>query len=100
MWYLYLVRCADGCLYTGISTDVSRRLAEHRDNRGARRLRGRGPLELVYQTAVGDRGAAQRIEYRVKRLDRHAKQALVEGRLELADLGDPMPPASRGTATA
>ena len=41
MWYLYLVRCADGALYTGISTDVMRRLAEHAANRGARRLRGR-----------------------------------------------------------
>jgi putative endonuclease len=99
MWYLYLVRCADGCLYTGISTDVSRRLAEHRNNRGARRLRGRGPLELVFQTAVGDRGSAQRVEYRVKRLDRHAKQALVDGRLALADLDDRVPPASGRAAT-
>ena len=100
MWYLYLVRCADGCLYTGISTDVARRLAAHQDNRGARRLRGRGPLELVFQSPVGDRGSAQRIEYRVKRLDRRAKQALVEGHLQLADLDDPMPPASGGAATA
>lgn len=100
MWYLYLVRCADGCLYTGISTDVARRLAAHRDNRGARRLRGRGPLELVFQTPVGDRGAAQRLEYRVKRLDRGVKQALVEGRIDLADLASSTTPTTRRTDTA
>ena len=62
MWHLYLVRCNDGSLYTGISTDVERRLDAHRNNRGARRLRGRGPLELVYSQPVGDRGLALSLE--------------------------------------
>ncbi len=83
LWYLYLIRCADGSLYTGITTDVQRRLDEHRHNRGARRLRGRGPLELVYSLPVGDRSRAQRIEHRVKRLRRAAKEALIAGRLSL-----------------
>lgn len=83
MWYLYLVRCADGSLYTGISTDVERRLAQHRSNRGARRLRGRGPLQLVFATRLGQRGLAQRVEYRVKRLSRTDKERLVRGEIGL-----------------
>jgi len=83
VWHLYLVRCGDGSLYTGISTDVERRLAAHRDNRGARRLRGRGPLELVFCSAVGDRAAALRVEYRVKQLSRRDKERLVRGEASL-----------------
>ena len=83
MWYLYLVRCADGSLYTGISTDVARRIEAHRLNRGARRLRGRGPLELVYANPLGNRSEAQRVEYRVKRLSRHDKERLVRGEFGL-----------------
>lgn len=78
-WYLYLVRCRDGSLYTGITTDVTRRIAAHRSNRGARRLRGRGPLELVYSHPLPDRSQAQRIEHRVKKLNREAKERLVRG---------------------
>lgn len=91
MWYLYLVRCPDGSLYTGISTDVDARFAAHQSNRGARRLRGRSPLELVFQQAVGTRSAAQRLEYRVKRLDRRAKQDLVDGKLALATVAELQP---------
>jgi putative endonuclease len=86
IWHLYLVRCADGTLYTGISTDVARRFAAHQRNRGARRLRGRGPLQLVYSQAVGNRSDALRLEYRVKRLDRVAKERLVNGETELTTL--------------
>lgn len=83
MWYLYLVRCHDGSLYTGISTDVQRRVEAHANNRGARRLRGRGPLELVFSQALGDRSLASRVEYRVKRLSRADKERLVRGDAEL-----------------
>ena len=84
---LYIVRCADGALYTGISVDVERRLAEHAaGKRGARSLRGKGPLELVFSEVVGDRSAASRLEYRVKQLSRAQKIELVAGRLELAAL--------------
>lgn len=79
MWYLYLVRCNDGSLYTGISTDVQRRFAAHEANRGARRLRGRGPLKLVYSHPMGDRGAALQMEHRVKRLSRADKEQLIRG---------------------
>ena len=83
MWYLYLVRCSDGSLYTGISTDVERRFAAHAANRGARRLRGRGPLELVYSQALGDRSLASRVEHRVKQLNRSDKERLIRGDLPL-----------------
>ena len=77
------MRCGDGSLYTGISTDVQRRFAAHVANRGARRLRGRGPLELVFTQALGDRSLAQRVEYRVKRLTRRDKERLVRGEASL-----------------
>lgn len=86
-WFLYLIRCRDGHLYTGITTDVDRRLQEHsRGPRGARFLRGRGPLTLAYQARVGSRGEALRAEYRVKQLRRVQKEALVNGRIELISL--------------
>jgi putative endonuclease len=68
---IYLVCCRDGTLYTGIATDVARRLAEHDGgSKGAKYLRGRGPLTLVFERRIGDRGLAQHIESRVKRLPR------------------------------
>jgi putative endonuclease len=71
---IYLIECSDGSLYTGIATDVERRLAEHRNSpRGARFLRGKGPLKLVFMREVGDRSLAARIEARVKRLPRSVK---------------------------
>ena len=79
---LYILRCADGSLYTGIALDVARRLEEHRNGtRGAKDLRGRTPLELVFEQPAGDRAAAQRLEHRVKRLSRTEKEALIGGDL-------------------
>ena len=76
-WSIYLLRCADGSMYTGIATDVSRRISEHEQGkRGAKYLRGRGPFELVYQRAVGDRSVATRIEYCIKQLSRSEKENL------------------------
>ena len=79
MWYLYLVRCNDGSLYTGISTDVQRRFTDHQHNRGARRLRGRGPLQLVYSHPIGDQGQALQMEHRVKQLSKTEKESLIRG---------------------
>ena len=84
---LYIVRCADGALYTGIATDVDKRLAEHASGvRGAKFLRGRGPLEVVFAESVGDRASALRLEHRVKRLTRAQKLELVRGERKLAEL--------------
>ncbi len=84
---LYIVRCADGTLYTGIATDVSKRLTDHETSpRGAKYLRGRGPLQVVFSEVVGDRASASQLEYRVKRLSRARKLALIEGRSALSEL--------------
>ncbi len=79
-WSLYVVRCDDGSLYTGISPDVTRRLSQHAAGQGARYLRGRAPLTLAGEVLVGDRALASRAEYRFKRLSRAEK---------LRFLGDP-----------
>lgn len=76
-WQLYMLQTAAGMLYTGITTDVNRRLQQHQQGRGARALRGKGPLTLVFHCAVGDRAAASRLEYQVKQLSRAQKLLLV-----------------------
>jgi putative endonuclease len=84
---LYLLRCADGTLYTGIARDVDARLAEHcHGRRGAKYLAGRGPVTIVFRQAVGDRSRAQTLEYRVKKLPRQGKLSLIAGELGLDDL--------------
>ena len=76
-WYVYILRCGDGTLYTGITDNVSRRLAAHRAGKGAKYTRGRGPLELVYREDCTDKSAALRREIAVKRLTRQEKLALI-----------------------
>jgi len=84
---LYILRCADDSLYTGIATDVHRRLAEHETGRrGAKYLRGRRPLRLEFCREVGDRAAASTLEHRVKRLTRAQKEALIAGRQSIVGL--------------
>jgi putative endonuclease len=84
---VYMVRCADGSLYTGIATDVTRRLSEHQSStRGAKYLRGRGPLLLVFEEEVGDRSSASRVEHHLKSLAKVDKEALVKGLRSLADI--------------
>ena len=77
-WYVYILRCGDGTLYTGITDDIPRRLAAHRAGKGAKYTRGRGPLELVYQERVPDKSAALRREYQIKRLTRQEKEQLIQ----------------------
>ena len=81
-WHLYLVRCRDGSLYTGITTNVARRFAEHQENSGAgaKYLRGRGPLVLVFQKKLGSRSLALGVESRVKKLPKARKEELVRTR--------------------
>lgn len=84
-WSLYLVRCSDGSLYTGIATDVGRRIAEHRrgGTRGAKYLRGRGPLTLAFHKALGSHAAAARAEAAVKKLSKARKEALATRQREM-----------------
>ena len=78
MWYLYILRCGDGTLYTGITTDVHRRLEAHRQGRGAKYTRGRGPLELIYQEECGTHSEALKRELAVKQMSRAEKETLME----------------------
>jgi putative endonuclease len=74
---VYLLRCADGTLYAGSTTDVEARAHAHNAGRGARYTAGRRPVEVVYQEECGSRSAALRREHALKRLTRSAKEALV-----------------------
>ncbi len=78
-WQVYIVRCADGTLYTGVAMDVTRRVAEHNGLRtsGARYTRARRPVKLVYQEKTANRSAACKREYRIKQLSRREKLALI-----------------------
>ena len=78
-WYLYVVRCRDGTLYTGISTDVDRRLAEHLSGGdvGSKYLKGRAPLTLLFQKRLGSRSLALKVESRIKRLSREKKEQMI-----------------------
>ena len=76
-WTVYILRCADGTLYTGITNDLDRRMAEHRSGTGAKYTKGRGPFQLVYQEACQDRGFASKRENEIKSLDRKSKLSLV-----------------------
>lgn len=76
-WYLYIIRCRDGSLYTGITTDVERRFAEHRANKGAKYLRGRGPLKLVFKKQIGKKEMALKIERLIKKLPKLQKEKIV-----------------------
>jgi putative endonuclease len=82
---VYILRCADDSLYTGIALDVSRRLEEHRSKtRGAKYLRGRLPVDLVFECAAGTRSDALRLEHRVKRMTRRQKEDLIAGRVSIS----------------
>lgn len=74
-----MIRCADGALYTGITTDVERRIGEHRSGgeKGAKCLRGRGPLAVVLSRGVGDRRSALKVEARIKRAPKQTKEAWI-----------------------
>ncbi|GAA0470454.1 MULTISPECIES: GIY-YIG nuclease family protein [Tatumella] len=76
-WSLYMVRTASGALYTGITTDVARRFMRHQQGNGAKALRGKGPLSLVFQCPAGDRSLASKLEYQLKQRSRRDKLLLV-----------------------
>jgi predicted GIY-YIG superfamily endonuclease len=75
--WVYMLRCADGSLYTGWSSDVQRRLLRHNAGTASRYTASRRPVELAFARAMEDRGAAMREEARIKRLDRAAKLAMI-----------------------
>ena len=88
-WYLYILRCGDDSLYTGITTDVEKRLEVHRSGKGAKYTRCRGPLELVYRETCGDHSQALKREWQIKALTRPEKERLIHG--GLSENGKSMP---------
>jgi putative endonuclease len=79
-WHLYILRCGDSSLYTGITVDVQARLAQHRDGTGAKYTRGRGPLELIYVEDCEDHSVALKREHQIKALTRAEKLALIQSK--------------------
>lgn len=80
-WYIYMLRTKAGALYTGIATDVARRLAEHETGkRGAKALRGKGPLALVFKRRMGVKPLALRVELAIKALSKPEKEVLAKSK--------------------
>ena len=79
-WVVYILRCADGSLYTGITNDLDRRMSEHEAGQGAKYTRGRGPLVLVYSENCEGRGEASKRENEIKSLRRDQKLELIAGK--------------------
>lgn len=77
-WHVYIVRCADKSLYTGVTTDVSRRVAEHNSGQGAKYTRSRTPVELVWSHPYKNRSEAQISECAIKKKSRKQKERLIE----------------------
>ena len=78
-WYVYLIECSDGCLYTGIAVDPVARFGAHLEGRGARYMRLHPPLRLLAAEAHRDRSAASKAEYRIKQLSAAEKRAYAAG---------------------
>lgn len=76
-WLVYIILCSDGSLYTGITTDLERRLTQHANGRGAKYFRGRAPGPVVYVERGHDRGSASRREAAIKRMTPAAKRRLI-----------------------
>ena len=76
-WFVYMLRCSDGSLYTGYTDDVQRRLAVHNSGKGAKYTRSRLPVSLVYREACADKSTALKREYAIKRLKKPEKEALI-----------------------
>jgi putative endonuclease len=90
-WFVYILRCADDTLYTGITRDVARRVIEHNAGQplGARYTHTRRPVALAWSEAVSSRSEAARREYALKRLDRQSKLALIDGQSAHANTSHP-----------
>lgn len=88
MWSVYMIRCGDNSLYTGISNDVAKRFAVHQsgNDRAAKYTRTRHPLQLVFTEEVGNRSTASRMEHYLKKLSKPQKERLVAGKIALSDL--------------
>jgi putative endonuclease len=87
-WFLYLIRCKDNSLYTGITTDVNRRFNEHKSNdrKGSKYLRGKAPLKLVLKKKIGNKSLASKVEAKVKKLPKANKELFVKGKIKIKEI--------------
>ena len=87
-WYLYILRINNGSLYTGITTNVERRITEHQQGgkKAAKYLRGKGPIEKIFSQKIGSRSEALQIERAVKKLSKAEKESIVQGNGDLTAL--------------
>ncbi|HET91771.1 MAG TPA: NUDIX domain-containing protein [Chloroflexi bacterium] len=95
-WFLYALRCADGTIYAGVTTDLDRRMAEHNTGRGARYTAGRRPVHPIAAWRFPDRGTAQRAEAHFRRLSREGKLTLIARREPFAGADFCLPSADAG----
>ena len=79
MWYVYILECSDGTLYTGITTDLDKRLSKHNNGKGSKYCKTRLPVILKMSYMVGNRSEASKEEYRIKKLTREEKLKLIGG---------------------
>ncbi|MGF1682870.1 GIY-YIG nuclease family protein [Photobacterium minamisatsumaniensis] len=87
VWSVYLIRTASNHLYCGVTTDVERRFKEHQGTmKGAKYLRGKGPLTIAWSSEVGSKRVAMQLEYRIKRLSKKQKEQIVIGELPVFTL--------------
>jgi putative endonuclease len=77
-WFVYLLQCADGSLYTGISNDLERRISQHNNGKGAKYTRSRRPVKLVYRQSCRDQSDALKQEHSIKQMSRAKKWLLIE----------------------
>lgn len=89
-WQVYMIRCSDNSLYTGISNDVQRRWQQHAEQRGAKYFRGRQPVRIVYLEGGHDRSTASKREAAIKRLRRPDKELLIESVKNELGKGEPL----------
>lgn len=87
-WFIYIIRAADNSLYTGVTTDVERRFQEHACGKGAKYLKGRAPIKLVFKQEIGLRGKALRIEHWIKQQAKEVKEQIVKAQRPLAPFQD------------
>ncbi|MFH0803160.1 MAG: GIY-YIG nuclease family protein [bacterium] len=87
-WFLYIIRCGNNSLYTGITTDAERRFLEHQghEGKGSKYLRGKAPLELVFLARIGRKGLALKIEAEIKKLAKEKKELLVQGKIKINEI--------------
>ena len=83
LWWVYMIRTRLNAIYTGISTDVDRRFVEHSsgDPKGARNLKGKGPLTLLFKKKIGNKSEASKVEWTIKQLTKLKKENIVSGKL-------------------